>query len=58
MLCETNWQQTMGGQGHCKHARETKSKRLFNEYKKGSFEGKWFVTKKKRVEKLSPNYKS
>ncbi len=40
MLCETGWQQTMNGQGHCKHARETGDKMLLDEYKKRSLRAK------------------
>ncbi len=40
VLCEISWQQTMGGQGHCKHARETGGRMLFEEYKKWSFRAK------------------
>ncbi len=34
MLCETGWQQTMGGQGRFKHAREMGGRMLLDEYKK------------------------
>ncbi len=40
MLCETGWQQTMGGQGHFKHARETGRRMLLDEYKKRSLRAK------------------
>ncbi len=36
VLCGTSWQQAMGGQRHCKHSMERKSKKLQDEYKKGS----------------------
>ncbi len=36
MLCETSWQQTMGGQGRCKNASEIGGRMLFDEYKKWS----------------------
>jgi hypothetical protein len=46
VLCETCWQQTMGGQGRCKHSMEKGSKTLHGKYKKGSLKAKmdslWF----------------
>ncbi len=36
MLCETGWEQTMGGQGCFKHARETRGRMLLDAYKKKS----------------------
>ncbi len=33
MLCEIGWQQTMGGQGCCKHAMETGGRMTWDEYK-------------------------
>ncbi len=40
-LCETSWQQTMGGQRCCKHAMEMGGRMSLDEYKK------WSLTAKK-----------
>ncbi len=40
MLCETSWQQTMGGQRRFKHARETGGRMLLDEYKTRSLRAK------------------
>ncbi len=40
MLCGTGWQQTMGGQGRCKHSMEKGNRTLQNKYKKGSSKAK------------------
>ncbi len=40
MLCGTGWQQTMGGQGQCKHSMEKGNRMLQDEYKKGSSKAK------------------
>jgi hypothetical protein len=40
VLCETGLQQTMGGQGHYKYARETRGKMWLDEYKKTSLRAK------------------
>ncbi len=40
VLCETSWQQTMGGQGCCKHSMERESRTLQDGYKKGSSRAK------------------
>ncbi len=46
MLYGTSWQQTMGGQGRCKHSRK-ENKTLQDKYKKGSSKAKtkslWFL---------------
>ncbi len=40
MLSEIGWQQTMDGQGRCKHARETGNKVLLDEYNNKSLRAK------------------
>jgi hypothetical protein len=40
MLCEIGLQQTMGGQGRCKHARETRGRIRLDEYKKRNVRAK------------------
>jgi hypothetical protein len=40
MLCETGWQQAMGGEGRYKHSMERRSRTLQDEYKKGSSRAK------------------
>ncbi len=40
VLCGIGWQQTMGGQGRCKHSMEKGNKTLQDEYKKGSSKAK------------------
>jgi len=40
VLCETGWQQIMGGQGCCKHSMERESRTLHDKYKKGSLKAK------------------
>jgi len=40
VLCETSWQQTMGGQRRCKHAMEMGGRMILDEYKKWSLRAK------------------
>jgi len=40
VLCETSWQQMMGGQGRCKCAREMGGRMLWDKYKKWSLKAK------------------
>jgi len=40
VLCEIGWQQMMGGQRHCKHAREMGGRMMWDEYKMWSLRAK------------------
>jgi hypothetical protein len=40
VLCETDWQQIMGGQGRCKHVMETGGRMMWGEDKKWSLKPK------------------